>query len=83
MEQSFCEELMEQAAIVDVEFTQADAIVFEKTVQQKTSLITASGGLFSLYAGFSFLSLGELIFWTLHVSFWSFSSDRKGKSNHM
>lgn len=62
-EELACRLQLEKVAIVDVAFTEADAIVLTQRLRQKIPLITAIGGLLSLFAGFSFLSLSELLLW--------------------
>ena len=62
-----CERKLERVAIVNVEMTGSDVIHLEKTVQGSISGFTTIGGLLSLYAGFSFLSLAEVSFWTLRI----------------
>ena len=64
---SHCKEIMRRSAIVHIQFTQADALVFEKVLVENLALVTATGGLLSIYAGFSFLTLGEFIFWILRL----------------
>ena len=66
-ELDFCTEIMGRAAVVNIEFTRADATGFRISIPKGISVLTGTGGLFSLYAGFSFLSLGELLFWTLRL----------------
>ena len=61
--QQECEEKLARVAIVNIVMTNADAIVIKKEIRGSISTITFTGGLLSLYAGFSFLSLTELIFW--------------------
>ena len=58
-----CEDLLTKVAIVDIALVRTDAILIEKTIKDPGSLLTFVGGLLSLYAGFSFLSLAELVFW--------------------
>ena len=61
--QEECEGLLEKVAIVDISLVQSDAILIEKTIKDSGDLLTFVGGLLSLYAGFSFLSVAELVFW--------------------
>ena len=58
-----CEDLLTKVAIIDIALVRTDAILIEKTIKDPGSLLTFVGGLLSLYAGFSFLSLAELAFW--------------------
>lgn len=58
-----CKEKLGSVAIVRVEMALVDVLVYEKSSEQDISTITATGGLLSLYVGFSFLSLAELVFW--------------------
>ena len=60
-----CREKLKSVAIVRVEMSLADVLVFEKSLTMGISAITTTGGLLSLYVGFSFLSLAELVFWVL------------------
>ena len=63
-DEELCKELMTRVAIVNIEITSPDAIVIERHIRGGLlGLVTQTGGLLSLYAGFSFLSLGELVFW--------------------
>ena len=61
--QKECEGLLAKVAIVDISLINSDAILIEKTIRDSGDLLTFIGGLLSLYAGFSFLSLAELVFW--------------------
>lgn len=57
-------EKMENAAIVDIEITSPDAIVIKKTTHGGLhQFVNSIGGLFSLHAGLSFMSLSEVLFW--------------------
>ena len=62
-----CKETLARVAIVDIQMTSADAIVLSPHVQSKTSIWTNTGGLLSLYVGFSFLSLAEIVFWIVQT----------------
>ena len=62
-----CRERLKRVAIIHVEMTRADAILLRKTVRGSISAFTMTGGLLSLYAGFSFLSLSEVIFWAVRI----------------
>ena len=62
-EELACRDKLEKVALVDISFTEADAIVLTRRPRQKIPLITAIGGLLSLFAGFSFLSLTEIALW--------------------
>ena len=63
-----CQELLDRVAFVEIEFTSSDALVVEKNLRwNMLGIITTGGGLLSLYAGFSALSLAEIIFWILVV----------------
>ena len=62
-----CWERLKRVAIIHVEMTRADAILLRKTVRGSISAFTMTGGLLSLYAGFSFLSLSEVIFWAVRI----------------
>ena len=64
-EEQYCLEKLDRVAVVDISFTHADAIVLKQSLESKTSIWTNTGGLLSLYVGFSFLSLGEIVFWLL------------------
>ena len=61
-----CEELLEIVAIVNIQMTSPDVIVIHRSTRGSLlELITLSGGLLSLYAGFSSLSLSEIAFWVV------------------
>ena len=45
--------------------TTNDAILLERSIPEGIEEITMTGGLLSLYCGFSFLSLTEVVFWIL------------------
>ena len=64
-ERLYCKEVLKNVAVVDVRFTSADAIVLEKSLVDNISFWTNTGGLLSLYVGFSSLSLAEVTFWAL------------------
>ena len=55
--------MLERVALVDLELTQADVLVLQRSVEKKISLVTAAGGLLSVYSGFSVLSACEMVFW--------------------
>ena len=63
-----CEQLLAKVAMVRVEMTRSDAIQMERSIPASMATLTNTGGLLSLYAGFSFLSLAEIVFWVLRVS---------------
>ena len=67
--ESTCMRMLEKVALVTIEMTRADAILLEKTIESSISEFTTIGGLLGLYAGFSFLSLAELVFWVLRLVF--------------
>ena len=60
-----CKETLARVAIVDIQMTSADAIVLLPHVQSRTSIWTNTGGLLSLYVGFSFLSLADTVYLVL------------------
>ena len=64
-EMEYCKDVMSRSAVVDIMLTKPDAMVFSQSVVERSVFLTRIGGLFSLYTGFSFLSLGELLFWAL------------------
>ena len=64
-ERLYCKEVLKNVAIVEISFTSADAIVLERSLVDTISFWTNTGGLLSLYVGFSSLSLAEITFWVL------------------
>ena len=61
-----CVDKLDRIAFVSIEFTSADAIKRENgLVGSLVETLTVTGGLMSLYAGFSFLSLAEIMFWII------------------
>ena len=62
-EKLFCMEIVKRTSFVEIQFTNADAIVLKRTVRSKIPTWTFVEGLLSLCVGFSFLSLGEVSFW--------------------
>ena len=65
-----CQELLDRVAFVDIEFTSEDVVKVSKRLRWKNiDVITLGGGLLSLYAGFSGLSLAEIVFWAVIAQF--------------
>ena len=59
-----CVEKLERIAFVSITLTGGDVIKLEKYIKGSTlETLTLTGGLMSLYAGFSSLSLAEVLFW--------------------
>ena len=59
-----CVEKLSRIVMVSVEVTSADALQLENTIRGgQLSFWTFTGGLLSLFAGFSSLSLAEIVFW--------------------
>ena len=56
-----CVVTLERVSIVTLELTQADAIVYSKVSAVAFDVLTGIGGLLSLYLGFSFLSIAEVV----------------------
>ena len=70
-DEELCQRIIANVAIVNIEITSPDAIVIERSVRGGLlQLVTQTGGLLSLYAGFSFLSLGEIVFLFARLTFW-------------
>ena len=67
LELEHCEEVLNRVAIVKIMMVPNDAVVLEERARQSISVFTGSGGILGLYAGFSFLSLGEVIFWIVRT----------------
>ena len=62
-----CQEILSRAAIVELKLVPNDVVVLTETISQTISVLTGSGGILGLYAGFSFLSLGEVTFWIIRT----------------
>ena len=64
-----CVEKIERLAFVSIEFTRADVIQLENSIRGSLlETTTLTGGLMSLYAGFSSLSLAEIVFWIVRYA---------------
>ena len=64
-----CHEILKKVAIVDISMTQADVVVIETSIVNSINYLIDIGGVLSLYAGFSFLSLAEVFFWVFQLCF--------------
>ena len=62
-----CLAKIDAVAIVTIIKPDNEVIVITKSKRMLTSVATLTGGLLSLYAGFSFLSFGEVMSLTLRV----------------
>ena len=62
-----CVVTLERVSIVTLELTQADAIVYSKVSAVAFDVLTGIGGLLSLYLGFSFLSIAEVVDYVLQT----------------
>ena len=76
-EKTVCKEIVKRTSFVEIQFTSADAMVLKRTVGSRTSAWTFVGGLLSLCVGFSFLSLGEVLFWLIRLAMEMFRLDTR------
>ena len=71
-----CLSRLDAVAIVTIIKPESEVIVMTRQKEIRISTATVAGGLLSLYAGFSFLSFGEVVSLTLRI--WKRLFDRKG-----
>lgn len=57
-----CRAIIKRASIIDIRFTQGDAMVLKRVLASKTPIWTVVGGLLSLHVGFSIFSLSESLY---------------------
>ena len=57
-----CKTILKRSSIIDVRFTNGDAVVLERVLSSKTPIWAVVGGLLSLYVGASILSISFSVY---------------------
>ena len=64
-EVAHCKAILKRSSVVDIRFTNGDAVVLKRVLASKTPIWAVVGGLLSLYVGVSFLSLADTVYLVL------------------
>ena len=61
-EVAHCKAILKRSSVVDIRFTNGDAVVLNRVLASKTPIWAVVGGLLSLYVGVSFFSLADTVY---------------------